>query len=635
MNWRTELLTSSISPKGRTSQDLVEFLRDAKPAERKIWLATLTSKEKQTVLQVLQQLNDNPWSQYANDPVGFIERGLGEQIWSKQREILESVRDNKRTAVPACHAPGKSHLAARMVAWWVMSQPKGTSQVVTTATSFRQVRNILWSHIRKLHAVHNLDGEALTVEWKIDGIQAAFGFAPAQYNETALQGIHAPNLLVVVDEAGGVQDTIGTALEALMTGGNTKLLLLGNPPTDNENSWFERACNSPLYNTIPISAFDTPNFTGEDVGNCKTCPPSVGTHSLASHLVDETWVNDVISELGETSAFVKARVHAEFPKVTGNRVIPSTWIDDATNNQNPAPGQHIRLGIDIAADGGDEFVIARADGWTVRIIHSSSGSENANAVDVANVCLRHIQQAEYDAQTLTNKGFNDIPASNLALHKGYYGQNQNEHTFAPKTLTEYASNDQKTVENTQNTKQALEPNTSMGLRGEHTFAQGGGGSARPLPVGGLPHIVTVKVDAIGLGWGVVGLLEAWGREGLHGAKIVGVNVAERALDPGKFKNQRAEMWWNGRQLLQPDQDGFQVVCLDVDRRVVAQLGAPDFVSDSSGRIQVVSKAVLRKRGGVSPDRAEAVLLALYEPDRRREVPLVAPIAIVQRNVWSM
>ena len=154
-------------------------------------------------------------------------------------------------------------------------------------------------------------------------------------------------------------------------------------------------------------------------------------------------------------------------------------------------------------------------------------------------------------------------------------------------------------------------------------------------MGGSPHIVTVKIDAIGLGWGVVGLLEAWGREGLHGAKIVGVNVAERALDPGKFKNQRAEMWWNGRQLLQPDQDGFQVVCLDVDRRVVAQLGSPDFVSDSSGRIQVVSKAVLRKRGGVSPDRAEAVLLALYEPDRRREVPLVAPIAIVQRNVWSM
>jgi hypothetical protein len=68
MNWRTELQTSSTSPKSRTSQDLVEFLRDAKPADRKIWLATLTSKEKQTVLAVLDQVQKNPWSQYANDP---------------------------------------------------------------------------------------------------------------------------------------------------------------------------------------------------------------------------------------------------------------------------------------------------------------------------------------------------------------------------------------------------------------------------------------------------------------------------------------------------------------------------------------------------------------------------------------
>ena len=78
--------------------------------------------------------------------------------------------------------------------------------------------------------------------------------------------------------------------------------------------------------------------------------------------------------------------------------------------------------------------------------------------------------------------------------------------------------------------------------------------------------MSVKIDAIGVGWGVGSLLELWGREGLHGARIVGVNVAERAVDVGRFRNQRAEMWWNGRVLLEPDVDGFQVVRLDVDRR---------------------------------------------------------------------
>lgn len=612
------------------SSKLLQFLRTATADERRYWLAGLTAQERLTVASLLEMVAGNPWEQYANDPIGFVEHGLGETLWSKQKEILASVRDNKRTAVPACHAPGKSHLAARIVAWWVMCQPVGTSQVVTTATSFRQVRNILWSHIRRLHATHNMTGDCLTVEWKVDGSQVAFGFAPAQYNETALQGIHAPNLLVVVDEAGGISDTIGNALEALMTGGNTRLLLLGNPPTDNENSWFEKACSSPLYNTIRIGAYDTPNFTGEQVGNCTTCPKSVPTHSVATHLVDQTWVDDVIRQLGETSAFVTARVKAEFPRVTGNRVIPITWIEDATQNENPAYLPAIRLGIDIAADGGDEFVIARADGYTVRIVHTSSGAENANAVQVANICLRHIQQAEADLAALHQTQHPQAPPT---LHNRLYGQTENEHLFAPETLTEQGFPDTNT-----NTEHPFAPqtHTPQGFPDRTPVRPDGVGGSNPKnATGANPHIVSVKIDAIGVGWGVVGLLEAWGREGLHGARIVGVNVGERASDSGRFRNLRAELWWCGRELLQPDVDGFQVVRLEVDSRVVGQLGAPEFLSDSSGRVQIVSKGEMRRRGLPSPDRAEAVLLALFEPRGVVSVPVVAPVVLGQRNVWGV
>ena len=220
-----------------------------------------------------------------------------------------------------------------------MTNPIGTSQVVTTATTFRQVRNILWSHIRTLHAKHQLDGDCLTTEWKRNNSVVAFGFAPAQYNETALQGIHAPNLLIVVDEAGGISDAIGTAIEALMTGEHTRLLLLGNPPTDTNNSWFERACNSHLYNTIRISAYDTPNFTGEPTGRCTTCPPTVKTHDIATHLVDKQWVADIISELGEQSAFAQARIHANFVQNTTNRIIPTTWIEEALKIDHPKTNQ--------------------------------------------------------------------------------------------------------------------------------------------------------------------------------------------------------------------------------------------------------------------------------------------------------
>ena len=580
-----EPTASSTTAEGR----LVAFLRDATPSRRREWLAGLSPDERAAVALMVERIAADPWSQYREDPIGFVERGLCETLWSKQREILLSVRDNKRTAVPACHAPGKSHLAARIVAWWTMTNPIGTSQVVTTATTFRQVRNILWSHIRTLHAKHQLDGDCLTTEWKRNNSVVAFGFAPAQYNETALQGIHAPNLLIVVDEAGGISDAIGTAIEALMTGEHTRLLLLGNPPTDTNNSWFERACNSHLYNTIRISAYDTPNFTGEPTGRCTTCPPTVKTHDIATHLVDKQWVADIISELGEQSAFAQARIHANFVQNTTNRIIPTTWIEEALKNDHPAPNPNIRLGVDIASDGGDEFVIARIDGYHARIVHTSSGDANANAVTVAQTVLRHIHDAE------------------ATLHNTRYGRHPQWSPDHPERTTTGSS--------------------------EQVFAPRGGGSERSDATGGLPGIVTVKVDAIGLGWGVVSLLELWGREGLHGARVVGVNVAERASDAGRFRNVRAEMWWNLRVLLEPDARGGQVVSLaGLDVRSVGQLGLGEFVSDSSGRLKVVSKGELRGRGLGSPDRAEALLLGFYEPSVW-VVPVVAPVSVGQVNPW--
>jgi hypothetical protein len=45
---------------------------------------------------------------------------------------------------------------------------------------------------------HNLPGEILTTEWKMDNTVVAYGFRPADNNEAALQGIHAPNLYEIV-----------------------------------------------------------------------------------------------------------------------------------------------------------------------------------------------------------------------------------------------------------------------------------------------------------------------------------------------------------------------------------------------------------------------------------------------------
>ncbi|CAB4156313.1 hypothetical protein UFOVP655_48 [uncultured Caudovirales phage] len=531
------------------SQRLVDKVLSASIEERNAIYLSLTNEEKNALAVILDAELSNPWARYEHDPVGFIEEGLGETIWSKQREILESVRDNKRTTVPACHAPGKSHLAARAVAWWISVHPPGTAIAITTASTFKQVRNIMWAGIRRVHIAHDLPGEILTTEWKMDDTVVAYGFRPADNNEAAVQGIHAPHLLVVVDEAGGISDKIGSALEALMTGGHTRLLVLGNPPTDQEQTWFERICNSPIYETIPIGAYDTPNFTGEETGQCRSCPPHVEAHAVATHLVDQSWVDDVIGEFGDDSPFVEARVHARFPQTGTGKVIPYQWAELATSNEDFLQSDVIRLGVDIASDGGDEFVIAKADGYRVSLVHRSSGKTNSNAVDVAGVVMGEIDKA-------------------VAEHE------------------------------------------KRNIR----------------------ESVRVKIDTIGVGWGVVSLLDKWVKERQTKALIIGVNVAERPKDQTKFKNQRAEMWWNTRSLLQP-KDDKQDIRLDVDRAVLAQLAGPTFSSDSSGRILIESKKEMKKRGVHSPDRAEAILLALYENKEIKQ--MVAPVSFTQSNPWTL
>ena len=511
-----------------------QILREASAEKAVVALERMSEAGLLALVNELREGVDPRWARYRNDPVSFVTHGLGESVWSKQVEILNSVRDNKRTAVPACHAPGKSHIAARAIAWWCAVHPAEKVRVVTTATTFRQVRGILWPHIRRLHTAHNLPGEVLTTEWKINDIVVADGFSPADHNETAVQGIHSDNLLIVVDEAGGISPIIGNALEALMTGGHTRLLLLGNPPTDNVGSWFERACNSDLYNVIPIDAYSTPNFTGEPVG------------PWSKNLVDEAWVQDVIREFGAESPFVQARVHARFPRTTTNVTLPIDWLESAVVHE-PVHVGPARIGVDVAADGGDEFVIGRADGMCAYITHTSS--HNDNAVTVAGLVLSEIHKAqEYHA------------------------------------------------------------------------------------VHGIQERVRVKIDSIGVGWGVAGLLAEWGKESRHNADIVAVNVAERAYDNNKFANQRAEMWWNMRTLLQPDEEGRQELSLAVGKKEVAQLTAPTYRSNSSGRIQIEAKADMKRRGVSSPDRAEALLLALFEPPSK-EPMLAPPLSITQTSGW--
>jgi len=112
----------------------------------------------------------------------------------------------------------------------------------------------------------------------------------------------------------------------------------------------------------------------------------------------------------------------------------------------------------------------------------------------------------------------------------------------------------------------------------------------------------VCIDCIGIGAGVVDRLHELGYH-----MVEGVNVARKASEPEKYKNLRAELWgWMRDWFVQdmpveiPDSDELQT-----------DLCGLGYKYDSSDRLQIESKDDAKKRGLLSPDTADCLMLSFY------------------------
>lgn len=296
------------------------------------------------------ELIDPPDLRWRRDPVSWAHDRLGVELWSKQRDILESVRDNRMTAVHSCHGVGKSFSAALTVAWWLSVHPPNTAFVVTTAPTEPQVKAILWREINRMHRRGSLIGHTNLKEWYINGAQVGIGRKPSDHNPDAFQGIHDPYVLVVIDEACGVDESIWNAASSLMTGEDCRILAIGNP--DDPRVKFADVCRAGTkWNKIHIGAFGTPNFTGEKV-----------SPQLKRQLITQTWVDERTAEWGTGTPLYISKVLGEFPDEAAGGFINLGWLRACRElGFTPAPTEEAVGGIDIGG-GGDRTVIRERRG---------------------------------------------------------------------------------------------------------------------------------------------------------------------------------------------------------------------------------------------------------------------------------
>ena len=127
---------------------------------------------------------------WRRNPVAWLEQRARMEMWSKQREIFQSLVDHPKTAVHSSHGVGKSLTAAMAVCWWLDVHPPGEAFALSTAPTAVQVKAILWREINKAHARIGLRGRVNLSEWYIGNELAAIGRKPSEHNPTGLHGVH-------------------------------------------------------------------------------------------------------------------------------------------------------------------------------------------------------------------------------------------------------------------------------------------------------------------------------------------------------------------------------------------------------------------------------------------------------------
>lgn len=347
------------------------------PVEFEVIPSTLEAAHSE-LLAIEGELNRRRW---AADPVVWARERLHDTLWSGQVKILEAVRDNRKTAAATCHEIGKSYDAAILAAWWIDTHKAGEAFVVTTAPTNDQVRIILWKEIGRAHQRGDLQGRVNQTEWKMmvgdKEETVAIGRKPNDYSPTAFQGVHAPFVLIIVDEANGVRGQLHDALDSLMANEASKLLMIGNP--DDPAGEFYDACKpNSGFKVVHISAFDSPNFTGEAM------PESITRQLIGPTYVEEKrakwapqwrWEGNVCvpppdGKLEDTHPFWQSKVLGQFPVQTAaGSLIPLSWIR-AAQERELEPGYPNELGLDVgASEAGDPSCLGHRRGQVFRVLY--------------------------------------------------------------------------------------------------------------------------------------------------------------------------------------------------------------------------------------------------------------------------
>ena len=286
--------------------------------------------------------------------------------YDRQVEMCRSVVDYRCTVVYSGNAIGKDYWIGGIVPWWLFTRKDslcvitGPTQTVLGSVTFKEIRRAIdGSPLKRICPTLRISSgiKASPAVLEIKPGWHALGYSTTSVERAS--GQHARDLLVIVEEASGVEEEIWDALESLKY---TRLVAIGNPIRA-EGRFVDliRQAQRDRSEGIPphkaVNAIRIPSTDSPDAGKDKS------EYGLA----DRTWIEATRRRYGRDSLYCRSHIDAIIPEISAERLFPDpgsttlAWSTAALPRNHPVHRTR-RIAVDLGEGvGRDETCILVRD----------------------------------------------------------------------------------------------------------------------------------------------------------------------------------------------------------------------------------------------------------------------------------
>ena len=321
----------------------------------------------------------------------------GKELSDKERVLAKKFG----LSIQSGNGTGKDCFAAIVILFFLFCYPH--PKIVATANSAKQLRNVLWSEIKKwMNLSNKIDSEdpaSKTIleslfEYQTEKIYekgdgGATWFAEAVTINTkatdteqaeGIAGRHARFMLIVVDEASGIAESVFNKFEATMTSPMNLMLIIFNPTRG--KGYAIESQNSPHWVALRWNAED-------------------------SEIVPKEHVERIEEKYSKDSNPYRIRVLGLPPSSDTDSLIPYDWIMDSVDREIDNKNEPSLMGVDVGAGGDKSVLLIRKGGKvesitryneedTMKLVGHTAQKINSANVDATLIDIIGIGKGVYD-----------------------------------------------------------------------------------------------------------------------------------------------------------------------------------------------------------------------------------------------